>query len=203
MLADVIVRGIVRSGSTSLAILEGPNKQSFVTRVKDRLLDATIVSIDADGVVFSEQVEGSRATTQVRKSLATGRRGNPMTKMRIMGSRGRTRRGDDTGGCRGGATNGDPRRHSAQALRAFSASPIDVDYQSANLRTVLRQLAEIGGVNLIVDPSVPVDATVDLKLIQVPWYQVMDMVIRSGSTHPRTRRERVARPDPGGAQRPN
>ena len=43
----------------------------------------------------------------------------------------------------------------AQALRSFSSSPIDVDYQAANLRTVLRQLAEIGGVNLIIDPSVP------------------------------------------------
>lgn len=65
-------------------------------------------------------------------------------------------------------------------LEMFSASPIDVDYQSANLRTVLRQLAEIGGVNLVVDPSVPSDATVDLKLTQVPWYQVMDVILRSG-----------------------
>lgn len=68
-LADVEVRGIVRSGATMLAILEGPNKQSYVTRPKDHLVDATIVSIDANGVVFSEQVEGSRAITQVRKSL--------------------------------------------------------------------------------------------------------------------------------------
>jgi len=72
----------------------------------------------------------------------------------------------------------------AQGLQTFSASPIDVDYQSANLRTVLRQLAEIGGVNLVVDSSVPADATVDLKLTQVPWYQVMDVVFRSGGlTH--------------------
>ena len=68
----------------------------------------------------------------------------------------------------------------AQALREFSESPIDVDYQAANLRTVLRQLAEIGGVNLVVDPSVPSEATVDLKLAQVPWHQVMEVVLRSG-----------------------
>lgn len=68
----------------------------------------------------------------------------------------------------------------AQALRSFSSSPIDVDYQAANLRTVLRQLAEIGGVNLIIDPSVPGDSVIDLKLTQVPWYQVMEMVLRSG-----------------------
>jgi hypothetical protein len=29
-----------------------------------------------------------------------------------------------------------------QGLRRFSGTPIDVDYQSANLRTVLRNLAE-------------------------------------------------------------
>jgi type IV pilus assembly protein PilQ len=72
----------------------------------------------------------------------------------------------------------------SQDLRQFSASPIDVDYQSASLRTVLRQLAEIGGVNLIIDPSVSADATVDLRLVQVPWHQVMTMVLRSGQlTH--------------------
>jgi type IV pilus assembly protein PilQ len=67
-----------------------------------------------------------------------------------------------------------------QGLETFSASPIDVDYQSANLRTVLRQLAEIGGVNLVVDSSVSSEATMDLKLTQVPWFQVMDVVLRSG-----------------------
>lgn len=65
------------------------------------------------------------------------------------------------------------------ALREFSGSPIDVDYQAANLRTVLRQLAEIGGVNLVIDPSVPTALTVDLSLKQVPWDQVMDIVMRS------------------------
>ncbi len=69
---------------------------------------------------------------------------------------------------------------SSQGLRVFSDSPIDVDYQAADLRTVLRQLCEIGGVNLVIDPSVPTQAAVDLKLTQVPWYQVMDVILRSG-----------------------
>lgn len=75
-----------------------------------------------------------------------------------------------------------PAQQSSQAatLRQFSGNPIDVDYQSANLRTVLRQLAEIGGVNLVIDPTVPTDTTVDLKLTQVPWNQVMDVVMRTG-----------------------
>lgn len=68
-LADVNVRGIVRSGTTTLAILEGPNRQSFVSRVNDRLLDATIVRIDADGVIFGEQVERGAAPNHLRKAL--------------------------------------------------------------------------------------------------------------------------------------
>jgi type IV pilus assembly protein PilQ len=68
---------------------------------------------------------------------------------------------------------------SAQGLRRWSGTPIDVDYQSANLRSVLRNLAEIGGINLILDPSVPTTATVDLRLSQVPWDQVMDVVLKS------------------------
>jgi type IV pilus assembly protein PilQ len=64
-------------------------------------------------------------------------------------------------------------------LARFSGSPIDVDYQGANLRTVIRQLADIGGVNIVIDPSVPATAGVDIKLTQVPWDQVMDVVLRT------------------------
>jgi hypothetical protein len=35
-----------------LAILEAPNKQSFVARLQDKLLDGYVKSIDRDGVVF-------------------------------------------------------------------------------------------------------------------------------------------------------
>jgi type IV pilus assembly protein PilQ len=64
-------------------------------------------------------------------------------------------------------------------VRRFSGAPIDVDYQGANLRTVLRQLSDIGGVNLVIDPSVPLTAPVDLRLTQVPWDQVLDVVLRT------------------------
>ena len=65
-------------------------------------------------------------------------------------------------------------------LRQYNGTPIDVDYQGANIRTVLRQLAEIGGINLVIDPTVPGDVTVDLRLLQVPWDQVMEIVLKSG-----------------------
>jgi type IV pilus assembly protein PilQ len=87
-------------------------------------------------------------------------------------------------GAQVGAGPGPAPTAQSSALRQFSGSPIDVDYQSANLRTVLRQLSEIGGVNIVIDPSVPLDATVDLRLTQVPWDQVMDVVLRTSQlTH--------------------
>jgi type IV pilus assembly protein PilQ len=69
----------------------------------------------------------------------------------------------------------------APQARAFSGTPIDVDYQGANLRTVLRQLSDIGGVNLVIDPSVPMNSPVDLKLTQVPWDQVLDVILKTTS----------------------
>ena len=62
--ADVVVRGITKAGTRMLAILEAPNKQSFVAKAQDKLLDAAIKSIDAAGVVFVEP-----AGDEVRKTL--------------------------------------------------------------------------------------------------------------------------------------
>jgi len=82
-------------------------------------------------------------------------------------------------GAQGPAAGGRQAAPAPQGLRQFSGSPIDVDYTAANLRTVLRQLSEIGGINLVIDPSVPNASTVDLKLTQVPWDQVMDVILKS------------------------
>jgi hypothetical protein len=68
-LADVTVRGIVKAGPTMLALIEAPNKQSYTIRAKDRLFDATVVAVAADGVVFAEQGDPGMASSQVKKSL--------------------------------------------------------------------------------------------------------------------------------------
>jgi len=67
-LADVRVRGVIRSGSTIFAILEAANKQSFTVRPKDRLLDAIVLSIDTDGVTFADQTAGM-TPSQVKKTM--------------------------------------------------------------------------------------------------------------------------------------
>jgi Tfp pilus assembly protein PilP len=69
--ADVKVSGIVKKGEVWMAILEGSDKQSYVAKVKDRLADAVVKSIDATTVVFLETGEpGSFARPrEVRKAL--------------------------------------------------------------------------------------------------------------------------------------
>lgn len=65
----------------------------------------------------------------------------------------------------------------------YGGAPIDVDFQGTDLRTTLRLLADTGGINLVVDPSVPLpgaaESTVDVKLTQVPWDQVLSVVLRA------------------------
>ena len=69
---DVLVRGIVRSGTNIMATLEGPDGKQFVARRQDKLQDAVIKSIDKDGVTFVAQsvdVVGTAHPREVRKGL--------------------------------------------------------------------------------------------------------------------------------------
>lgn len=69
---DVVVRGIVRSGTLVMATLEGPEGKQFLARKQDKLQDGVIKSIDKDGVVFVERsvdAIGNAHTHEVRKPL--------------------------------------------------------------------------------------------------------------------------------------
>jgi len=78
-------------------------------------------------------------------------------------------------------TGGLPQSLSAPSgqARQYTGTPIDIDFQGTDLRTVLRLLAETGGINLVIDPTVPAEAKVDLKLTQVPWDQAFDIVVKT------------------------
>jgi type IV pilus assembly protein PilQ len=65
----------------------------------------------------------------------------------------------------------------AVALDSSGETFIDIDVREADVQDVLRLLAEVGGFNLAVDPGVSCKAT--LKLKQVPWPQVLDLVLRT------------------------
>jgi type IV pilus assembly protein PilQ len=64
-----------------------------------------------------------------------------------------------------------------QAAAPSEETLIDIDVREAEVQDVLRLLSEVGGFNLAVDPGVACAAT--LKLKQVPWPQVLDLVLRT------------------------
>ncbi|HUL75516.1 MAG TPA: hypothetical protein VLT86_20555 [Vicinamibacterales bacterium] len=71
-ISDVVVTGVVRAGSKMTVILQGPDKQSYMARLQDRLADGTVKAIDTEGVVFvAEQTDATGAVKghEVRKTL--------------------------------------------------------------------------------------------------------------------------------------
>ena len=59
----------------------------------------------------------------------------------------------------------------------YTGDPVSMDFQNAPLRAVLRTLAEISGLNIVIDPQV--DGSVDVALTDVPWDQALDIILRA------------------------
>ena len=65
----------------------------------------------------------------------------------------------------------------ASGERTYTGHPVSLDFQSADLRAVLRAFAEISGLNIVIDPSV--QGSVDVALTDVPWDQALDVILRT------------------------
>jgi type IV pilus assembly protein PilQ len=59
----------------------------------------------------------------------------------------------------------------------YTGHPVNLDFQGADLRAVLRTFAEISGLNIVIDPSVA--GSVDVALRDVPWDQALDIILRA------------------------
>jgi type IV pilus assembly protein PilQ len=70
-----------------------------------------------------------------------------------------------------------------QALQAtgnqcrYSGHPVSLDFQGADLRSVLRTFSEISGFNIVIDPAV--NGTVDVALRDVPSDQALESILRA------------------------
>jgi len=64
-----------------------------------------------------------------------------------------------------------------EAAVKYVGEPISVDFQSADIRTVLRLLSEISGLNIVLSENV--QGKVTMRLINVPWDQVLALVLRT------------------------
>lgn len=65
----------------------------------------------------------------------------------------------------------------AAAGDAADTRPMNLDVQGADIRTVIRSIAEYGGANIVADREV--DGPVTVRLTQVPWRQALDIVCQS------------------------
>jgi type IV pilus secretin PilQ/predicted competence protein len=65
----------------------------------------------------------------------------------------------------------------AAAGEAADTRPMNLDVQGADIRTVIRSIAEYGGANIVADREV--DGPVTVRLTQVPWRQALDIVCQS------------------------
>ena len=66
---DVLVTGIIRKGDERMAILQNVDRQSYVAKIKDRLADAVVKTIDAQSVTFVEVAGPGGRPREVRKLL--------------------------------------------------------------------------------------------------------------------------------------
>ncbi len=70
--AEVSVRGVVLSHGEYVAMVQGPENRTYLVRQGDRLLDGTIKSISAEGLVIVQEVNDPLSlvpTREVRKLL--------------------------------------------------------------------------------------------------------------------------------------
>jgi type IV pilus assembly protein PilQ len=60
-------------------------------------------------------------------------------------------------------------------IKTFTGKPISLDLQEADIKNVLRLLADVSGANIVIEPDVA--GKVTLKVNRVPWDQVLDMIL--------------------------
>ncbi len=63
--------------------------------------------------------------------------------------------------------------------KQYTGHPVSLDFQNADLRSVLRTFAEISGLNMVIDPTV--QGSVDIVLTDVPWDQALDIILRANN----------------------
>jgi type IV pilus assembly protein PilP len=71
---EVMVRGVMQSRSSYVALLSGPDGKTYSARVNDRLLDGVIRSVTPQGIVIMQEVNDPLSLVkqrEVRKGLRT------------------------------------------------------------------------------------------------------------------------------------
>ena len=72
LIAELVVKGIVKSREGLLAMVQGSDKKVYLLRASDRLYDGTVGAVTADGIIFRQEVNDPlslKKEREVRKLL--------------------------------------------------------------------------------------------------------------------------------------
>jgi hypothetical protein len=78
LIGEVTLRGIVRSRSEYLAMLQGADNKTYIVRAGDKMLDGVVKVITADAVVFAQDVNDPLSLVkqrEIRKALRVSEEG--------------------------------------------------------------------------------------------------------------------------------
>jgi Tfp pilus assembly protein PilP len=67
-----VIRGVIQSGGSYVAMVQGPDVKTYIVHVNDRLLDGTVKSIGPQGLVIIQEVNDPLSLIkqrEVRKGL--------------------------------------------------------------------------------------------------------------------------------------
>jgi Tfp pilus assembly protein PilP len=70
--AEIVLKGILKSRGTYLAMVQGPSMKTYIVRPKERLVDGVIKDITADSLIIVQDVNDPLSVTkqrEVRKTL--------------------------------------------------------------------------------------------------------------------------------------
>lgn len=76
----------------------------------------------------------------------------------------------------GTSTDSFPSGEPVESPKVYTGKPISLDLVDADIKNVIRLIADLTGMNIVVDPDV--SGKITLKVEQVPWDQVLDMILK-------------------------
>ncbi len=66
-----------------------------------------------------------------------------------------------------------------EETKAYSGQKISLDFKDADIRNILRLIADVSGLNIIVSENVK--GKVTIKLEEIPWDQVLDIILETNN----------------------
>ena len=69
---EISVRGVMQTGDTPVALVQGPDKKTYLMRAGDKLLDGTVKAVTPEGLTIVQDVNDPLSlvkTREVRKLL--------------------------------------------------------------------------------------------------------------------------------------